>query len=163
MPVPTQIGQGERPDLAVTFGADVFAGAGCAARRFIAGTEHVRTGCLHPALRNGDGGLRVRSLVPRGGLLRSPSRATVGRYRSCEATLFRHVRWLAMTTHTSLRPMTEFNPFEPAVLHDRATDEIVTWSGEEADDYRRSSAVRRDGTVAWKTFVFDGWGHVLGG
>jgi hypothetical protein len=77
--------------------------------------------------------------------------------------LFRRVRWLAMTTHAQLRPMTEFNPFEPAALHDRTTDEIVTWSGEEADDYRRSSALRADGAVAWKTFVFDGWGHVLGG
>jgi hypothetical protein len=26
-----------------------------------------------------------------------------------------------------LRPMSEFDPFEPAILHDRSTDKIVTW------------------------------------
>jgi hypothetical protein len=40
---------------------------------------------------------------------------------------------------------------------------LVTWSGEDADAFRRSFIVREDGTVAWNGFVFDGWGHVLGG
>jgi hypothetical protein len=68
-----------------------------------------------------------------------------------------------MMTSASLHPMADFNPSEPAILHDRATDEIVTWTGEQAGDFRRSSRARDDGTVAWREYVFDGWGNVLGG
>jgi hypothetical protein len=59
--------------------------------------------------------------------------------------------------------MTGFDPSEPAILHDRATDRIITWTGDQADDFRRAASVRDDGTVAWRTYVFDGWGNVLGG
>lgn len=31
----------------------------------------------------------------------------------------------------SLRPMSGFDPAEPAILHDRLTDAIETWTGEE--------------------------------
>jgi hypothetical protein len=68
-----------------------------------------------------------------------------------------------MTTHSSLRPMKDFDPAEPAILHDRISNAIITWTADHADDYRRASRSRGDGTVAWKEFVFDGWGHVLGG
>ncbi|WP_247437954.1 hypothetical protein [Bradyrhizobium sp. 139] len=66
-------------------------------------------------------------------------------------------------THSSLRPMDAFDPTEPAILHDRLSDAIITWTTEEADDYRRASRPREDGTVVWKAYVFDGWGNVLGG
>ncbi|OAF05526.1 hypothetical protein AYJ54_01055 [Bradyrhizobium centrolobii] len=66
-------------------------------------------------------------------------------------------------THSSLRPMRDFDPTEPAILHDRASDAIITWTAEDADDYRRASRPLGDGSVAWKEFVFDGWGNVLGG
>jgi hypothetical protein len=59
--------------------------------------------------------------------------------------------------------MNSFNPWEPAVLHDRASDEIETWTGEEAADYVANSALLPDGTVKWHRFHFDGWGNVLGG
>ena len=49
------------------------------------------------------------------------------------------------------------------MLHDRARDEIITWTAEQADDFRRTSRARDDGTVAWQQYVFDGWGNVLGG
>jgi hypothetical protein len=68
-----------------------------------------------------------------------------------------------MTTTAPLHPMTGFDPSEPAILHDRATGQIVTWTGEEADNYRRTSRASGDGTVAWREYVFDGWGNVLGG
>ncbi|MGY3609749.1 MULTISPECIES: hypothetical protein [unclassified Bradyrhizobium] len=68
-----------------------------------------------------------------------------------------------MTAQQTLHPMMNFDPSEPAILHDRATDEIVTWIGDEADDFRRTSNARADGAVAWREFVFDGWGNVLGG
>lgn len=66
-------------------------------------------------------------------------------------------------THSSLRPMDAFDPSEPAILHDRVSGTIITWTADEADDYRRASRPRSDGTVAWKAYVFDGWGNVMGG
>jgi hypothetical protein len=45
--------------------------------------------------------------------------------------------WWFMTTHSSLRPMDAFNPAEPAVLHDLVSDTIVTWTADQAEDYRR--------------------------
>ena len=62
-----------------------------------------------------------------------------------------------------LRPMFSFNPSEPGILHDRITDSIETWTGEEEADYRENSVTLSDGTVAWRVFGFDGWGNVLGG
>jgi hypothetical protein len=59
--------------------------------------------------------------------------------------------------------MRDFDPSEPAILHDQVSDTIVTWSGEDAPAFRRSSVSRENGTVAWNGFVFDGWGNVLGG
>lgn len=59
--------------------------------------------------------------------------------------------------------MDAFDPAEPAILHDLVSDTIITWTTEEADNYRRVSRARGDGTVAWKAYVFDGWGNVLGG
>lgn len=66
-------------------------------------------------------------------------------------------------THASLRPMDAFDPTEPAILHDRLTDTIITWTADQADDYRRTSQMSGDGAVAWKGYLFDGWGNVLGG
>ena len=62
-----------------------------------------------------------------------------------------------------LKSMTTFNPSEPAILHNRLTDEIETWTGEDAADYRKSAVSKPDGTVEWRRFIFDGWGNVLGG
>lgn len=59
--------------------------------------------------------------------------------------------------------MKDFDPSQPAILHDQVTDHIITWTGDEADDYRRSNIPRGDGSVGWKQYVFDGWGRVLGG
>ena len=59
--------------------------------------------------------------------------------------------------------MDAFDPTEPAILYDRVSGEIITWTADEADDYRLASRPHMDGTVAWKAYVFDGWGNVLGG
>jgi hypothetical protein len=59
--------------------------------------------------------------------------------------------------------MTDFDPSEPAILHDLISDTIIAWSGEEAAAFRRSSVRRPDGTLAWDGYEFDGWGNVLGG
>ena len=61
-----------------------------------------------------------------------------------------------------LRPMSSFNPSEPGILHDRITDSIETWTGEEEADYRENSVTLSDGTVAWRVFASDGWGNMGG-
>jgi hypothetical protein len=63
----------------------------------------------------------------------------------------------------TLHPMTDFDPSEPAILHDLISDTIIAWSGEEAAAFRRSAVRRPDGTLAWDGYEFDGWGNVLGG
>lgn len=87
-------------------------------------------------------------------------------FRTRVATDFRAAGYGHMPTreppHT-LHPMKDFDPSEPAILHDRLSDTIVTWSGEEASAFRRSCVERKDGAVAWNGYVFDGWGNVLGG
>ena len=69
----------------------------------------------------------------------------------------------AQAPPSTLHPMKDFDPSEPAILHDQVSNTIVTWSGEDANAFQRSFIAREDGTVAWNGFVFDGWGHVLGG
>jgi hypothetical protein len=63
----------------------------------------------------------------------------------------------------SLRPMAEFDPSEPAILHDSRTDSILTWAGENAGSYREEAITHSDGTVEWSGYVLDGWDGVLGG
>jgi hypothetical protein len=67
------------------------------------------------------------------------------------------------TLPRELRSMSSFDPSEPAILHDCITGKVETWTGEDQADFRKNAIARLDGTVAWRAFVFDGWGHVLGG
>jgi hypothetical protein len=63
----------------------------------------------------------------------------------------------------ALRPMEDFDPVQPAILHDRLTNTIVTWTGEDAAGFRRRAQVREPGLIEFDQWVFDGWGNVLGG
>jgi hypothetical protein len=69
----------------------------------------------------------------------------------------------AVGTSSALKAMASFDPYEPAVLHDRVTDRMETWTGEDGANFRKSAISNPDGTVEWKQLVFDGWGNVLGG
>jgi hypothetical protein len=69
----------------------------------------------------------------------------------------------AMGPPPSLHPMKDFDPGEPAILHDTLNDCIVTWDWERADDFRKNAVYDAEGRVAWQGHVFDGWGNVLGG
>ena len=63
-----------------------------------------------------------------------------------------------------LRPMKDFDPSQPAVLHDVLNDCMVPWDWEKnADDFKQNALYQDDGLVAWDGQVFDGWGNVLGG
>lgn len=59
--------------------------------------------------------------------------------------------------------MNAFNPWEPAIIHDRKSGRIDTWTGEDAAAYLNESRFLPDGTVEWRDCLFDGWGNVLGG
>jgi hypothetical protein len=59
--------------------------------------------------------------------------------------------------------MGEFDPAEPAILHDRLNDRIIVWTGELGDRYVDGSRPRSDGIVEWDGLLLDGWGNVLGG
>jgi len=59
--------------------------------------------------------------------------------------------------------MKDFNPTEPAVLHDALTNRIVTWDWERAENFRQSAVFDPAGRVMWEGHLFDGWGNVLGG
>jgi hypothetical protein len=62
-----------------------------------------------------------------------------------------------------MKPMSTFDPSQPAILHDRFSDKIETWTGENAADYQGNAIENADGSVEWRGLVFDGWGDVLGG
>jgi hypothetical protein len=48
--------------------------------------------------------------------------------------------------------MVDFDPSEPAILHDSRTDCIVTWTGEDIAAYREEAIARPDGTVEWSGY-----------
>ena len=62
-----------------------------------------------------------------------------------------------------LRPMKDFDPSQPAILHDVLNDCIVTWDWKRAEEFRKSAIYDPEGRVVWDGLVFDGWGNVLGG
>ena len=63
----------------------------------------------------------------------------------------------------TLHPMSTFDPSQPAVLHERRSDRIVTWTGDYADNFRLNRLLNDDGSMEWDGQVYDGWGNVLGG
>ena len=62
-----------------------------------------------------------------------------------------------------LRPMADFDPTQPASLHDCLNDQMRPWTGGSAADWRASSKLQSDGTVFWDELVYDGWAEALGG
>lgn len=70
---------------------------------------------------------------------------------------------MTIDTPAGLRPMAEFDPTEPAVVHDRVSNTIAAWTGDEAEAFRQTAIRCEDGTIRWRNAVLDGWGHVLGG
>jgi len=59
--------------------------------------------------------------------------------------------------------MDDFDPSEPAILHDRLNDKIVAWTGEEAAEWKKHAKPHTVGVVEFGGLLFDGWGNVLGG
>ena len=56
-----------------------------------------------------------------------------------------------------LQPMDEFDPSQPAILHDVLNGVVMPWTGEEMVNFMRYAEYKDDGSVEWDGSVFDGW------
>ena len=59
--------------------------------------------------------------------------------------------------------MQDFDPKKPAILHDRVSDRMIPWTGDDFEDFEKYAEPQGQGLVAWQDFLFDGWGNPLGG
>ena len=66
---------------------------------------------------------------------------------------------------TTASSMSEFDPSQPAILHDALKDQIIPWAGlsEDVEHFRKYAIYDTNGTVAWDGLILDGWGEPLGG
>jgi hypothetical protein len=68
-----------------------------------------------------------------------------------------------MTGRPTLRPMSEFDPSKPAVLHDTRSDRMIAWTAEREGEFRTNASWYDDRLVLWDGALFDGWVEALGG
>jgi hypothetical protein len=62
---------------------------------------------------------------------------------------------------TDFRPMAEFDPEQPALVHDRANDLIFEWSPEWRENYKQYAKLHEPGVVAFDGLLLDGWWPLL--
>ena len=62
-----------------------------------------------------------------------------------------------------LKPMRDFDPFMPAIVHDRQTGRPIFWSTKWARRYQRVAREDPNGTVECDEFTFDGWFDTVDG
>ena len=55
------------------------------------------------------------------------------------------------------RPMDEFDPSEPALLHDRLTDRLLPWEPAFRHSFARQAREVEPGVVAYDGLQLDGW------
>lgn len=54
------------------------------------------------------------------------------------------------------RPMSEFDPSRPAVLHDAVNDIEIEWSGD-ADEWRRVTLQHTENVISFDGYLIDRW------
>jgi hypothetical protein len=59
--------------------------------------------------------------------------------------------------------LVDFNPSEPAILHERREDKIIPWTGELKDRWSANARIHSEGVTEFEDSPYDGWGHPLGG
>ena len=59
-----------------------------------------------------------------------------------------------------LRPMSEFDPSEPATLHDRRNDRMIAWSPAFEWEFKRHARQHEPGVVVFEGLLLDGWKQV---
>jgi hypothetical protein len=59
---------------------------------------------------------------------------------------------------SSRRPMSEFDPSKPALVHDKLNDQTIDWEPERhGTDYKAGHRGLGDGVVEWDGLLLDGW------
>lgn len=60
---------------------------------------------------------------------------------------------------TGWRPMSEFDPSKPALVHDQLSDQVIEWEPERhGRDWHQGGHVdRQDGVIEWDGLRLDGW------
>lgn len=58
-----------------------------------------------------------------------------------------------------MRPMSEFDPTRPALVHDQLNDQTFRWDSERhGRDWQRSEPTPwRSGVIEWDGLLLDGW------
>jgi hypothetical protein len=62
-----------------------------------------------------------------------------------------------MSVPSLLRPMHEFDPWLPSLVHDRQNGRAFRWSPKWAAGYERRARQAGEGVVVFDGFVLDGW------
>jgi hypothetical protein len=58
----------------------------------------------------------------------------------------------------ALRPMREFDPAQPAMVHDQLNDDTFEWEPEKyREHYERYAQAWSPGIVEWDGLLLDGW------
>jgi hypothetical protein len=55
------------------------------------------------------------------------------------------------------RPMREFDPSEPALVHDRRTNRLIPWEPAFRHSFARQARELEPGVVAYDGLLLDGW------
>jgi len=55
------------------------------------------------------------------------------------------------------RPMSEFDPSEPALVHDLRRDRVLSWSPSFQRSYKRNARELTPGVVDYDGLLLDGW------
>ena len=62
------------------------------------------------------------------------------------------------TRSPDLRPMSEFDPTKPAMVHDELNDETFEWDPERwGEDFHSMSSPHGDDMIEWDGLLLDGW------
>jgi hypothetical protein len=56
-----------------------------------------------------------------------------------------------------MRPMSEFEPAQRAMVHDKLTGEKLAWQPEWAEHYREHKVLEGHGVIGWDGLLLDGW------
>ena len=60
------------------------------------------------------------------------------------------------------RPMSEFDPSRPALVHDDLNDTVFEWQPERFEvDFRKYASQWCTGVVSWDGLLLDGWQPLL--
>jgi hypothetical protein len=79
---------------------------------------------------------------------------------SCRRTLSLYGQGRVTVPSRVLRPMSEFDPSEPAILHDRRNDRTIAWSPAFEWEFKRYARQHAPGVIAFEGLLLDGWRDV---